>query len=72
MFVDGRRERTEYFSAEPPLPLVTDTRATEARPLGIAISRSGATPPFAGEFDELYIFDGKVEDSLIEELALAR
>ncbi len=72
IFVDGRREQTSYISPRPPVPIDTEVGVAGARPLGVAISRSGRSAPFPGEIDELYIFDGKVEDGTIRDLFVPR
>lgn len=72
LFVDGRPEETHYQSENPPQPIRTDIHSGNSRPLRMASSRSGINPPFVGEIDELYIFEGRVEESVIEELAISR
>ncbi len=69
MFVDGRPEAARYFSKVAPFPIDTDTDTPDTSPMKVATSRSGEGAPFRGAIDELYIFDGPLEDEAIRTLA---
>lgn len=67
MWVDGRIDESLYYSPSPSLPINTNTQS--GAPLHIARSRTGGSAPFLGQIDELYIFEGRVDNNLIRELA---
>ncbi len=69
-FVDGIGERLASHTRLPPIDtLDTNSDPNNANPLWIATARSRELGAFDGAMDELYIFDGRVIDSVIYELA---